>query len=227
MSFPRSFKKQVWYMRLPSGEVEIVTADALQRAFDCGLVEARTPVRAFGAHTWTTMLEAAELPVSAAPTMASLSPMAFDAPAADLGDGAPWQSRTDVDPKAFKPSKAPAVVAILVSAAFVAVAVLGGKLPQNPALERVAAASSLAAVQPVHVSRPDIREMLRTPKSEEDRLTGDQKRRLSEIDYTTRTRGRKVHSLTPLLPKRGVRPSEDPFAHKAGASTGDPLDGSF
>lgn len=226
MSFPRSFKKQVWYMRLPSGEVEIVTAAELERAFHCGLVEARTPVRAFGAHTWTTMLEAAELPVPAGTSMASLSPIAFDAPAADLGDGAPWLSRTDVDPRAFKPSKAPAVLAIFVSAAFVAAAVLGSKLPRSPALERVAAASSLTSMPAVRVSRPDVREMMRTPKSEEERLTSDQKRRLREIDYTTRMHGRKVHSLTPLL---GTRPSEDPFSRRAkpGAHSGDPLDGSF
>ena len=144
MSFPRRFKKQVWYMRIPSGEVEIVTAAELERAFDCGLVDARTPVRAFGAHTWTTMMEAAELPAPTAASMASLSPTAFDAPAADLVDGATWQSRSDVDPRTFKPSKTPAIAAVLITAAFVAAALLGPDLPRSPAPERVAAASSLA-----------------------------------------------------------------------------------
>lgn len=232
MAFPRSFKKQVWYLRLPSGEIEVVTPDELQRAFDCGLVEARTPVRAYGAHTWITMAEAAELPAPDPRSMASLSPLALDAPAADLDDGAPWRSRRDVDPQAFRPSRAPVLGALLLSVAFVALAVLGGNVPQPGPLERAAAAAAIAPAAPsFRASRPPMPELLHREEAapEVARLTKAQKRRLRKLDYVTRTYGRKVVAPALRPSKRRRRAFDDPFARtsNAPARRGDPLDGSF
>lgn len=226
MAFPRRFKREIWYLRLPSGEVEIVTANALQRAFECGLVDVRTSVRAFGAHAWTTMAEAAELEVPGSPSWASLSAMAFDAPAADLGGGAPWQSRQDMDPRAFKPSRTRAVVAVFASVSLIAIALLGGEVAASPSVKRAAIVPQPLSFE---VARPPMRELLRTPKGEDERLTKDQRRRLRELDYVTSTQRRKASSPTPFLPKQRVRSSEDPFARstRATASPGDPLDGSI
>lgn len=231
MAFPRRFKREIWYLRLPSGEIEIVTPTALQRAFECGLVDVRTPVRAFGAHTWTTMAEAAQLDVPGSPSIASLAPMAFDAPAADLGAGALWQSRKDVDPRAFKPSRAPALAALLISVSFVGVALLGADADASNSLSGTAESTSLTCTTR---ARPPMHDLLRAVKPEAERLTEDQKRRLRELDAITRTQRPRASSRTPLLgahrvPSSGVLTSIDPFASglKTGASRGDPLDGSL
>ena len=225
MAFPRRFKREIWYLRLPSGEIEIVTPTALQRAFECGLVDVRTPVRAFGAHTWTTMAEAAELDVPGSPWIASFAPMAFDVSAADLGAGAQWQSRRDVDPRAFKPSRAPALFALLISVSFVAVALLGANADASTSLPQAATITSLKCS--AHAPSP-IHDLLRAAKPE-GRLTADQKKRLRELDNVTRTQRPKASSQTPLLQKHGARRSDDPFEGSAhsGASRGDPLDGSM
>ena len=48
-------------MRLPTGEVEVATATALEAAFRCGLVDVHTPVRSMSSPVWTTLGELAEL----------------------------------------------------------------------------------------------------------------------------------------------------------------------
>ena len=82
---------------------------------------------------------------------------------------------------------------------------------------------------PRKVARPARRvlELLRTAKVVEPRLTQDQKRRLLELDYATRTQGPKSSFVKALPPMRSA--SEDPFARKAMsvARRGDPLDGSL
>jgi hypothetical protein len=231
MAFPRSFKRETWYLRLPSGEIEVATATSLQRAFDCGLVDFRTPVRAFGSHTWTTMLEAAKLEVPASPAL-SLSPIALDTPAADLVE-VHWQSRNEVDPKAFKHSRTtPVLVALLASCALAAVALFGDKVPvlaSNASMQLEAA--SVIPVTPreprsAQTTKHDL-ESLPTTKNTEPRWTKVQRHRLAELDYVTRTQRPKSSFVKPLLPKPGA--SEDPFARKSTnvSRRGDPLDGSL
>jgi hypothetical protein len=229
MAFPRRFKKETWYLRLPSGEVEIATATALQRAFECGLIDLRTPVRAFGTHVWITMQEAAELSPPASRLGGSLSPTALDSPAPDLASGAIWSSRSDVDPERFKPSRIPAIVVLLASAAFVCL-VLVGETARGPstsaALQQFPTAAPTTMVK---LAPPPIRERLHTPSRDTERLTKEQKHRLAELDYVTRTQRPTSSLARPLVSKTATRSPNDPFSRTAFtvASRGDPLDGSL
>jgi hypothetical protein len=224
MAFPRRFKKEIWYLRLPSGEVELATADALQRSFECGLVDHRTPVRAFGAHTWITMQEAAELAVPPSPSMASLSPTACDPPAIDLDAGARWQSRGDIDPKAFKPSRIPAVVALMLSGAFLGFALLRADPPLSPAMQALQQPPAIAPLP--KFSRPPIVEeqhVARKPMPE--RWTREERHRFAELEYLSRLNAPK--SSRPSRPVLKPMP-DDPFRNaQAQPRHGDPLDGSI
>ncbi len=137
------------------------------------------------------MLEAAQLETPVSLAMTSVSPMALDVPAADLADGLRW-SRSEVDPKAFKPSRtAPALAALLASCVLVAVSLLGAEVPAlvaNASLQQEVTVMPVAPA-PRKVARPAARvlELLRATKVVEARLTPDQKRRLLERDCATRT----------------------------------------
>lgn len=228
MAFPRRFKKELWYLRLPSGEVDIATATGLQRAFECGLVDLRTPVRAFGANVWTTMREAAELSIPPGSSIASLIPTSFDAPVAvDLVDGTPWQSRRDVDPKAFKPSRLPVLLGAVLTVAFAGVAFFEGDAIKAASASDIEPAKVVNTV--THGSRREIREQLHTPnRPPGPRFTKDQRHRLAELDYITRTQRPKTSIVKPLVVKPGPARSEDPFQSGTRAPLrGDPLDGSI
>lgn len=72
--------EELWRVQLGTGEIRMMTLEGLDRAFDEGLIDARVPVLAPGASTWTTLGEAAGLddcPTEQAP---SLSPVALGAP---------------------------------------------------------------------------------------------------------------------------------------------------
>lgn len=98
MAFPRGFRGQTWFVQLPSGEIEVVSSSALERAFDCGLVDARTPVRAFATPIWTTLGEAASLEEGEPSTLSSLAPIAMASiPPAD--DSAQWRVGSYAEPR--------------------------------------------------------------------------------------------------------------------------------
>ena len=95
MAFPRSFKNETWFMRLPSGEIEVATASDLEGAFRCGLADARTPVRSVSSPVWRTLAEVAGIDTCDPRSLGSLLPVAVDDPAADLVRGASWRVRPD------------------------------------------------------------------------------------------------------------------------------------
>lgn len=82
---------ELWRVQLATGEIRTMTLDDLDRAFDEGLIDARTPVLAPSAASWTTLGEAAgldEVPVQ--PEQApSLSPVAISAPSAHAAEETP------------------------------------------------------------------------------------------------------------------------------------------
>ena len=230
MAFPRQFSNQIWYLQIPSGEIEIATSDALKSAYKCGLVDLRTPVRAFGAHAWQTMQEAADIEVPAEPSMVSLTPVAFSSPPPVLEEAMTRQSRVDVDPKAFKPSRRPAIfTAVGVAACLLAFGLGKGNL-------RAAAAGTSfddeVTVKPMTVAakpapRP-VREMVHTSNHRDaPKFTKAERWKLQNLDFITRTQRPKSATFNTMTqkPLPGAPKSEDPFSH--GGAKGDPLDGAL
>lgn len=71
----------LWRVQLSTGEIRMMTLEALDEAFDEGLIDARVPVLPPGASAWTTLGEAAGLDDETPPEQApSLSPIAISPP---------------------------------------------------------------------------------------------------------------------------------------------------
>lgn len=71
----------LWRVQLSTGEIRMMTLEALDEAFDEGLIDARVPVLPPGASAWTTLGEAAGLDEATPPDQApSLSPIAISPP---------------------------------------------------------------------------------------------------------------------------------------------------
>jgi hypothetical protein len=241
MAFPRRFKSATWYMRLSTGEVELVTPTALQRAFKCGLVNARTPVREIGGHMWTTLGEAAEIADGPRGELSSLAPMAIDdanVVAADLENGLRWHVRQDADPRAFRASRLGVVGALLVATAAIgAVAVLGMQMPNNELREHVSAAREAQeakaeleanALAIARKARPAL-DLIWPEEEPAERLSEDQKRRLIERDTAMLQHGVGLPTSHSLMAPKGAK---DPFANSSKVPSHqndpwDPLNGAF
>ncbi|CAN5805704.1 hypothetical protein BH11MYX4_BH11MYX4_00760 [soil metagenome] len=234
MAFNRKFKTEKWFMRLPSGEIEITEASALERAFRCGLVDSRTPVLAVGGHLWTTLAEAADL--EAAPM--SVMPDVPEEPAADLANGAQWHVRSVEDEDRFRSANKRsrrAVLGIAVVAALAAtlgVAWADGNDPMTTSMR--SEAQALRAPDPA-LARAirNVRAMEEVPHHSQrdlERLSKEQQRRLRELDLARRMRGddkrdaRRIAAGRPIVvPYENV--SADPFGK--GVSPFDPLNGAL
>jgi len=238
MAFNRKFKTETWFMRLPSGEIEIADASTLERAFRCGLVDARTPVLAVGAKVWTTLADAAELET---PPL-SVFPDALDAgePAADLADGATWHVCNQDDETRFRAASKRSRYAVL----GIAIAAIIGSTGLGVAWAEPSGASQVArqhevrapgSAQPTTLARggrnaKDVEDVSHHSKRDLERLTKDQQRRLRELDLARRMRGddkrdaRRIAAGKPIVvPYAQV--SSDPFAKST--SPFDPLNGSL
>ena len=240
MAFPRQFNKQVWYLQIPSGEIEIATSEALKGAYKCGLVDLRTPVRAFGAHTWQTMQEAAEIQLPGAPSIVSFAPVALSAPPPELEEAMTRQSRVDVDPRTFKPSRRPAIfIAVGIAACLLALGLGKGNPMKNAHAAAVTSLETsdeqesvkpMTALAPKPAAKP-IREQLHaSERYDGSRFSKDQKWKLLELDYITRTQRPKSATFKLMIQKplpgaNAPVKHEDPFSH--GGAKGDPLDGTL
>src|SRR5690348_17043775 len=143
MAFPRGFRGQTWFVQLPSGEIEVVSSSALERAFQCGLVDARTPVRAFATPLWTTLGDAASLEEGEPSTISSLAPMSMASiPPAD--DSAQWRVGSYAE-ITFEPRKSRSIgmMAMMMGAAM-AIGIVG--LARMPNAIASAGASHKAAL---------------------------------------------------------------------------------
>lgn len=225
-------------MRLPTGEVELLTAPAMKEAFRCGLIDLRTPVRPFDGHAWITLEEAAGFDERMSDHFPSLTPIAIDNPAPDLDDGAPWRVRRYVDEGSLRPGKTRVAGAILLTiGAFAAIAALvrphvgSGVLEDRLAQARAASdeANAAAAMLP-----PPAVEAPRPPPAPE-RLTEHQKRRLREMDaeraYKAAIKKQKRRAkpqssiLEPPPDWRGAPRAKEPFTE--GGNRFDPLNGAL
>jgi len=237
MASSLKLQTDTWFMRLPSGEIEIVEASALERAFHCGLVDSRTPVLAVGSHVWTTLGEAADLDD---PPM-SIMPEALDEPAADLANGAQWHVRTVEDDTRFRDATKRSrygvlglvILAICTAGLGVAWADVDGGTSASTASMKTEARAVEAADPALAKAIRNVRAAEEVPhhsKRDLERLTKEQQRRLRELDLARRMRGddkrdaRRIAAGKPIVvPYENV--SADPFGKSV--SPFDPLNGSL
>ena len=219
MAFPRHFKRETWYARLPSGDVELLSASALENAFSCGLVDARTPVRTPSSTTWTTLHEAADFEPGERTSVASLTPTSMEVLPSDEGVGARYTiNDRDLDPRAIRGSRTPFAMTVIAILAVVGIG-FASFTRETSASETTASRLSVAAGGTAE--RPTLRK--RTG------FTDEQMKRLHDIDFKHRWEGfglpghashvvsRSQGAFTPAKTKKSVD------LHLKG----DPLDGAL
>ena len=225
-------ERDLWRVQLPTGEVRAMTLDALDEAFQAGLVDERSPVSAPGTTTWTTLADVAGIePESSSSATPSLSPVATDLapPSGALVVPPPAEASLDLDldldAAALQPKKGRAVAFIalgLVAAAGLAFAATR--------VGAFAASASNALVAPVEekaagAAPPPVSTVFEPAEgtSGKPSLTEEQKQRLLEADKA-RESSRKAK--TPAAPARAPRgKGSSPFVN--GGDKYDPLNGAL
>jgi hypothetical protein len=230
MAFPRSFKAQTWFVRLSNGEIESATAKELERSFNCGLVDARTQVRAVGTHVWTTLGKAAEIkdgPTGSLSSAASLSPVAIDemeaAPPQTDGD-VPWHVRNfgESAPR-FRSGLGRPLAGLVVLAAIGGMVATATRFADATGIDfttrsaaMLQAATEPKVITPTEPHRTVVRDSEQTSPRAEDRFAREEMRYMRELDYARRMRGddkpRAGRSTSrapsaPAAPQVPVRPS--------------------
>jgi hypothetical protein len=239
MAFPRSFKNETWFMRLPSGEIEVATATDLEGAFRCGLADARTPVRSVSSPVWRTLAEVANIETCDSRSLGSLLPVTVEEPAADLVSGASWRVRPDDRLHAFRSGAGRILRGGLALVGFLALTAFGGtELAQHAFAgtnapghrEARVAASSREGFQLTKVELHPHAKL--TPAEEHAKRTlarrlreADAIRRMEAIASPRRTKLRQEQrSTTPVSRPVGSSKS-GPFTN--GGDRFDPLNGSL
>lgn len=223
--------RDLWRVQLPGGEVRAMTLDALDEAFQAGLVDERCPVSAPGTSTWTTLAEVAGIdPEPSSSATPSLSPVATDLAPPSVAPSGPTHSAAsaeldELDAAALAPKKGRA-------AAFVALGLVAaaGLVFAATRVGAFAASASNALVAPVEekaaaAAPPPVSTVFEPAEgtSGKPSLTEEQRQRLLEADKA-RESARKAK--TPAAPARGPRAkASSPFVN--GGDKYDPLNGAL
>jgi hypothetical protein len=232
---------ELWRVQLASGEMRIMTLDALDEAFQAGTIDASTKVLAPGADTWSALGDVAGLDGDAAEAPASegvpsLSPMAADIPSShgsrvstepvDLSAYDPSfrvPADFEIDENALKTSKGR--VGALIGAGVLAVVgllFLGAKVAGN--LEGAAASN---AMRPSAAGAPAAAVDVMDIDARAKQLSEDQRKRLLEADKA-RESTRKARPTTGGAAPGAARPAREkgaPFVN--GGDKFDPLNGAL
>jgi hypothetical protein len=228
----------LWRVQLGSGEIRVMSLDALDDAFQAGTIDEGTPVLPPGAVTWTKLGDAAglEAPEAHAASVSSLAPIALSlesnatgpatryAPLADASlAGLDRLDRLDdLEHAAFKPKKGRVLAGI-----GLAVMLAGGlgfaatRVNVGP----VAAASELRAAKAAAAAPPPEAVDLNAA-TQGKVLTEAQKQKLADADKAREAAAAQKRKDRPAPPaKRGPRDKSAPFVN--GGSKFDPLNGAL
>ena len=231
----------LWRVQLATGEVRVMSLDALDDAFQSGLITESTPVLPPGAAAWTKLADAAGLDAPAAPdgNVPSVAPMAVSV-AESTGDATPYANDSpyslpdlDIDAmndEAFKPKRGRVFAAIGLAVVLVGglgfAATKAGNIAgaasnslSAPGAEKAAAAGPPPAAVDVNTAAPA------------KTLTDEQKTKLAEADKAREAaaaaRDAKRAKDRPSGPaRRGPREkSSQPFVNSGNKY--DPLNGAL
>jgi hypothetical protein len=234
----------LWRVQLATGEVRAMSLDALDDAFQSGLIAESTPVLPPGATTWTKLADAAGLDAPAAQdapgsdaNVPSIAPLAVSL-SESTGDATPYSQTSglrlpeiDLDAmhdEAFKPKKGRlfagiGIAVVLVGGlGFAATRVGNVAGSAQSSLSAHAASPPAAAAAAPHVA-VDINEAF--PAAQ---LTEEQKARLAEADKAREAREAAKRKDRPSAPARrstGSHEKSAPFVN--GGNKYDPLNGAL
>ena len=229
-----------WRVQLMTGEVRVMSLDALDDAFQSGLITESTPVLAPGATAWTKLADAAGLDAPPAdPTVPSVAPLAVSIGADATGDstrysGAPLTDAALMDlavddEAAFKPKRGRLFAGIGIAAVLAvglglgATRLSGLSASASNSLSAQAGKSAAATPPPAAVELSQAAPV--------NTLTEEQKAKLAEADKAREAAAaareaqrRKDHPAPPG--RRGPREkSSQPFQN--GGNKFDPLNGAL
>jgi hypothetical protein len=239
---------ELWRVQLGTGEIRVMSLDALDDAFQSGVIDESTPVLPPGAVAWTKLADAAGLDAPAPPAQAhvdhnvpSIAPLAVSLGHGDAhttGNATPYgqspYSLPDLDidamhDEAFKPKKG-RVFAFL----GVAIVLAGGLGFAATKMGNIAssATSSLSAPSPdkAAAAAPPPAAVDVPPAAPGKTLTDEQKAKLAEADKAREAaaaaRDAKRAKDRPSGGRRGPREkSSQPFVN--GGNKFDPLNGAL
>ena len=225
---------QLWRVQLMTGEVRAMSLDALDEAFQSGLIMESTPVLPPGATAWTKLADAAGLDASSTESnVPSVAPLAVSI--SDTGDATPYAQRPDlmdldtssIDEGAFKPKKGRmfAVVGlavVLVGGLGFAASRLSAGIAASASNSLRAGAGNKAAATP-----PPAAVDLNDPAVAAKTLTEEQRAKLAEADKAREAREAQKRKDRPPPPtRRAPQPkSGTPFVN--GGNKYDPLNGAL
>lgn len=227
----------LWRVQLATGEVRVMSLDALDDAFQDGTITESSPVLPPGATVWTRLADAAGLDApSQESNVPSVAPMAVSL-SESTGDATPYGARPDLslpdldldslEDEAFKPKRGRVFAVIGIAALFVGglgfAATRMGNIAEN-------AKSSLSAPKAAAVAPPPAAVDLNEAAPGKT-LTEEQKAKLAEADKARATaaaaREAQRAKDRPSAPaKRGPREkTTTPFVN--GGNKYDPLNGAL
>jgi len=227
----------LWRVQLATGEVRVMSLDALDDAFQAGTITESSPVLPPGATVWTRLADAAGLDApSHESNVPSVAPMAVSL-SESMGDATPYGARPDLslpdldldalEDEAFKPKRGRVFAVIGIAALFVGglgfAATRMGNIAEN-------AKSSLSAPKAAAVAPPPAAVDLNEAAPGKT-LTEEQKAKLAEADKAREAAAaareaqrKKDHPSAPT--KRGPREkTTTPFVN--GGNKYDPLNGAL
>lgn len=242
----------LWRVQLGTGELRVMTLDALDDAFQAGTIDEHTPVLAPGSTVWTKLADAAGLDTSDSPPESagdindanapSVAPLAVSIATDSTGDVTPYSQRppTDFgdldrlavdDEAAFKPKKGRIFAVVGIAVLFVGglgfaatrVGNIGSAMTLSMENKAKAAAQAPPPAAGVDLSAADIRARA---------LTEEQKARLADFDKSQAAalaakeeQRRKDRPPPPPVRNKGPRDKGAPFSN--GGNKFDPLNGAL
>lgn len=229
----------LWRVQLATGEVRAMSLDALDDAFQAGLITESTPVLPPGATVWTKLADAAGLDAPPADnTVPSVAPLAISL-SESTGDATPYAQSSglrlpdldlhSLDDAAFKPKRgrifAGIGIAVLLvgGLGFAATRVGNVGASAQSSLSAPVVDTKAAAAAPPHVA-VDLNEAFPAAA-----LTEEQKARLVELDKAREAREaakRKDRAgAAPARRPNGSHEKSAPFVN--GGNKYDPLNGAL
>ena len=241
---------ELWRVQLGTGEVRVMSLDALDDAFQSGLIDESTPVLPPGAVAWTKLADAAGLDAPAAPppspsgrageaqvdNVPSIAPLAVSL--SDTGKATPYGQSPyalpdlDIDSmhdEAFKPRKGR--VFAFIGVAVILAGGLGFAATKMGNIASSATNSLSAAPEKAAAAAPPPAAVDVPPASPGKTLTDEQKAKLAEADKAREAaaaaREAKRAKDRPSSPaRRGPREkTSQPFVN--GGNKFDPLNGAL
>jgi hypothetical protein len=233
--------EELWRVQLGTGEIRLMTLDALDHAFNEGHIDARVPVLPPGASSWTTLGEAAGLEDDVPRSMdtPSLSPVAISGPrsVAPPALGSEPGSALDLDlPDTFdelRPRRRSRIFGGVAAAGAAAVmlavvaARLGSSMPTTSDVKAAAVQAPPAAVETIPTKAEAKEEAKAVETGGNQGLSDWQKRMLLDADKAreTKARARSSGKATRAPAARPAKPKSGGLLN--GGDRFDPLNGAL